>query len=151
MLPVEFCRQSRGGRITLVLVPQMPLVRVLWALSTEVQLAEAVKALCEREGDIPDHLVGRWSAKGPEELAYPQITEWGLKKGLDAVVWTNLPPKFDNINGNVPTKEQVVRYLKRQKKIEREAAEKYVCKAPRQIDTDYRRYIEARLGLKPFQ
>lgn len=150
MLPVEFCRQSQGGRITLVLVPKVPLVQVLWGLSAETELVKAVKALCEREGDIPDHLVGRWSVRGYEKPAYPQIAEWGLRMSLDAVVWTNLPPKFNDIKGKVPSKEQVVRYLDSRVAGERDAAENYVRKAPRQIDTDYRHYIETKLGWTPF-
>jgi hypothetical protein len=32
--------------------------------------------------------------------------------GLDAVVWTNLPPKFNGEEGKVPIVEEVISFLK---------------------------------------
>jgi hypothetical protein len=63
-------------------------------------------------------------------------------------VWTNLPPEFGG-SKRIPTVEEIVPYLASCQGEERERAEEYVRKAPRQIDTEYRRKIEAELGWTP--
>lgn len=64
----------------------------------------------------------------------------------DGLVWTNLPAKFDGRDHEHPTQEQVLEYLSNLSCDKRQKAEKYVRMAPRQIDTPYRRAIEAELG-----
>lgn len=56
MLPIEFARQSKDGRITLVLVSRLPFVRSLWALMSVDSLEEACEALADREG-IPEKMI----------------------------------------------------------------------------------------------
>ena len=57
-LPIEFCRQSINGRVTLVLVPDVPdkkpvrTVRSYWTVLSVVNLSEAIKTLALREGTI---------------------------------------------------------------------------------------------------
>ena len=50
LLPVEFCRQSKDGRLTLVIVPGKPEVRTLWILMSSANIDEARMNLAEREG-----------------------------------------------------------------------------------------------------
>ena len=50
LLPIEFVRQSEGGRITLVLVSNLACVRSLWALMSVTDLAKAKEELADREG-----------------------------------------------------------------------------------------------------
>src|SRR5437667_9699948 len=49
-LPIEFARQSRDGRITLVLVPGRAVVRTYWTLMALDDLTAATTALRIREG-----------------------------------------------------------------------------------------------------
>ncbi len=153
-LPIEFARQSQDGRIMLVLVPGKPVVRSLWALLTPGNLDEAREALRRREriaeGNARRH-IGVWLRSGryaEGELA-ERIGAWAEPLGLEAAIWSNLPPKFQGESGRVPTAWEVVAYLDALEGEARERAEEYVRRAPRQIDTDCRRYIQAKLGWTP--
>jgi hypothetical protein len=61
-------------------------------------------------------------------------------------VWTSLPPKFGGVDDEVPSVDDVIAYLDALRGAERDEAEKYVRKAPLQIDTPYRQRIAAALG-----
>lgn len=160
-LPIEFARVSADNRITLVLVNDRPLVRCLWSALNVGGLDEAREALRKREGIPPRNVnihIGVWEdgkqVRGNDTR--DRIEAWAKLQKFDAVVWTELPPKFPDTNGNaqegvVPTAEQVVSHLDVLKGAERNNAENYVRLTPRQIDTAYRRHIEARLGWTPYQ
>jgi len=64
-------------------------------------------------------------------------------------VWTNLPPKFNRADERIPTAKEVLAYLGKLRDEERENAKEYVRRAPRQIDTEYRRAFEKELGWTP--
>jgi hypothetical protein len=110
-------------------------------------LASARTDLRKREG-IPgkneENHIGTWSAGQPSPALIPGLAEWAVAHGVAYVVWTNLPPKF-NDSETTPSVEQVVQYLGGLTGAQREHAENYVRFAPRQIDTAYRRRIEAAL------
>ena len=152
LVRVEFARKSKGGRITPVLHPSAEPVRSLWALMTGCNVWDARKRLAKREG-IPvrkvEKLTGHWSKSGPRPTCISSLDEWAACKGITDVIWTALPPKFPGLeDGGCPTSDQVVEYLSRLRGPERDLSEEYVRRAPAQIDTDYRRRIEADLGWK---
>lgn len=64
---------------------------------------------------------------------------------LDAVVWTKLGPKFNCEDGRVPKADEVIAHLSALPHEKRRNAEEYIRRTPPQIDTDYRRKIEAAL------
>jgi hypothetical protein len=70
---------------------------------------------------------------------------------LDAVVWTVLPPKFRGKDWVIPSADKVVQHLVELPAMKKRKAEEYIRKAPVQIDTDYRRHIETKLGWTPIQ
>lgn len=149
LVKVEFMRQSRDNRITLVLHGSAEPVRSLWAFMTVRTLDEAKKALAAREG-IPDKNiykhVGCWLRGNADPPCIPEIGAWAVSRGIEHVVWTALPPKFKGENGKCPSLEEVIEHLSGRTGPERDNAENYVRRAPKQIDTPYRRHIEARLG-----
>jgi len=110
-------------------------------------LASAKSDLRKREG-IPEKNeekhIGSWSVGQPSPALIPNLAEWSSAHGIAHVIWTNLPPKF-NSEEKVPCCDQVVKYLSGLVGAQREVAERYVRFTPRQIDTNYRRRIEAAL------
>lgn len=156
LLPVEFIRESgakggeRGDKITLVIHGGAPRVRTYWALLDVPDLETARRRLAGREGiskrwdeDIGYVDCGSDARKGEEAEA---VAAWAASLGLGAVVWTNLPCKFNGKIGAMPTAEDVIAFLENLDDTKRAGAEGYVRQAPPQIDTPYRRLIEQRLG-----
>jgi hypothetical protein len=153
MLPVEFARQSSNGRITLVLGRDFTPIPALWSVFNTRDLAEARESLRVRE-NIPRsraaESIAQWR-RGENPVFEPEstISAWATGMNLEAAVWTNLPPKFDGIDGRVPTEVEVVAYLRTLDGQVRATAEEYVRRAPRQVATAYRRAIERALGWTP--
>ena len=146
MIKVEFARKSCDGRITLVLDENAGPTRALWAILDATDIEAAKEALKRREGCSATD-IGVWSPGSAAPLLVLGLPHWAEAHGVDSVVWTALPPKFD---GKVtPTVDQVVAYLSDLSGAVRDAAERYVRCAPRQIDTPYRRRIEAALHWTP--
>jgi hypothetical protein len=107
----------------------------------------ARRCLKDREG-CPLAAIGSWSAGTPDPVLIPGLRRWAEQYGLSAVTWTALTHKFDGTNA-VPTADAVVAYLQTLTGPTRDLAEEYVRRAPRQIDTAYRRRIEAALDWTP--
>ncbi|HEY4372510.1 MAG TPA: hypothetical protein VGN52_11350 [Burkholderiales bacterium] len=150
ILPVEFARESSQQRITLVICPGLKPVQTLWALMDVPSVDAGVTALAYRE-DIkkdPRWGIGFWNRETQESRNDLDgvIAAWARHKGLDGAVWTSLKCGFKDAPKTMPTAEQVVSHLKALNGENRAKAEEYVRRAPRQIDTEYRRAIEKELG-----
>lgn len=149
-LQIEYARQSKDGRLTLVITEKAKPIRALWALMATTDLAKAKSSLLTREG-IPEKkietLIG--SVTVTEETTDSiklTIQKWAANLKLDAVVWTNLPPKFNSTDNRVPKIEEAISYLNSLDINSRKNAEEYIRKTPQQIDTDYRRKFETEFG-----
>lgn len=153
LLPIEFLRKSKGDRITLVIDRSAVHVRSLWALMSVIELETAKLELANREGIKKENTckyIGYWSRDENSNLNFAsEIGDWAALKGLDAVVWTALPPRFYDQNGKVPSVEEVLSFLCSLPHEKRRNAEEYIRKAPIQIDTNYRRIIEKELNWTP--
>jgi len=147
---VEFSRQSQDGRITLVLDADAKPVRSLWAVMDSDDIEECKNALRLREGISRSNAnrIGSWSSGNKSPSLIVDLPKWANARGIDSVVWTALPAKFNN-DERTPTQEEVVSYLKQLTGSKRDGAERYIRFAPRQIDTIYRRRIEAALHWTP--
>ena len=125
-------------------------VRVLWALMTTDDENVACDLLRKRE-DIPEknisdiHFVRATdsleSVDEVEKKIKMEIIEWLNLKQLDMAIWTGLPGER--------TIQEILTHLSGLRGNERNHAEKYIRKAPKQIDTYYRRAIEAKFGWAP--
>ncbi len=155
-LPIEFARQSKNGRLTLVLVPENKvLVRSLWTLFTVSTVESARDALCERE-NIPEKNQGKhihfWPDDSPRNSITMEIERWAHSLRLTAVVWTGLLPKIikeGKEENRAPTPEEAITHLHNLSHEQRRNAERYVRMTPRQVDTPYRRLFEAEFGWTP--
>jgi hypothetical protein len=145
---VEFTRQSEDGRITLVIDPRAEPVRVLWAHMLSSSLADAQKALRDREGITATNWlprIGSWRSGHPPPRDIPELPQWAEARDLDAVVWTALPPSF-NGETRSPSLQEVIEYLRVLSDDKLARARDYIERAPQQINTAFRRRIEAALG-----
>jgi hypothetical protein len=81
----------------------------------------AKKKIAEREGIKIENVskyIGHLNVNGSYEGKIANIIgKWASDHGLDAVVWTNLPPKFHGEGGRIPTAEEVISFLNKFVKI----------------------------------
>ena len=157
ILPIEFARISKDGRLTLVLTVNGTNTQTLYAISSYQTINEAILDLAIREGSGRDSIIGWYSKESnsfyPKNFKFKEaITQWILQEDIDAVVWTNLPEKWkiekkDNL---LIKPNNRVQYLKELSGNERAIAEEYIRKTPPQIKTKYRVLIEKELNWKPF-
>ena len=150
LIPLEFARQSKNNRITLVVENSAKPVRSLWAIMDIDEIDAACEALRLREGASktkPKH-IGSWSIGDTPPSSIVGLDVWAGVLKLDGVVWTALPPKFQS-DVRTPSEDEVVKHLSDLTGPQRKCAEEYVRRAPRQIDTVYRRRIEATLHWFP--
>jgi hypothetical protein len=154
LLPLEFARQStRGtsaGALTLVVVPgYSPPVRSLWTLLSSETPEDARETLRKRER-VPERdrekSIALWRESDSHEPLVQELGAWARDHSLSAVVWTALPPRFNEATGRIPTVDEAVSYLRGLTGDRRQNAETYVRMAPRQIDTPYRQRFVAELG-----
>ena len=152
-LPVEFARESGGGRMTLVLVRNTEPVPVLWSELNVANLDEAKLALAERERvsakNIP-YSIGFWTREQrSKSIVSREVSDWAVSKDFDAVVWTALKPGFKSKRGVLPSVEDILQHISKLAPKIKVDAEDYVRKAPEQIRTKYRGVLEQKLGWFP--
>lgn len=145
LLPVEFVRQSRDGRMTLVVDSSSMPVRVLWAAMDCANAAMARESLRQRE-ETSLREIGVWSAGQQTPPSMDALPKWAGAHDIDEVIWTALPSKFDGKDRNRPSSEMVLAYLGALTGTKRDLAERYIRMTPKQIDTEYRRKIAAQLN-----
>jgi hypothetical protein len=112
------------------------------------EIEKAREALGIREGLIKTWAdsVHCWQEGEPDPELIQGLSIWAKSVGAQGVIWTALLPRFDGRDGVVKSADEIVEYLSGLRGAKRDNAEQYVRKAPRQIDTTYRRHIEAALG-----
>ena len=154
ILPIEFARISRDGRLTLVLYGGAEDAQTLWAYTDSTKLSEAIENLREREV-IPNESVekigfaivdGRSRCNIVPDDVLENIINWARDQGLDAVVWTDLSSNFQKKTGNDFAEENVISYLKSLDGETLKKAREYVKKAPRQINTRLQQKMIQELG-----
>ena len=154
VLPIEFARISKDGRLTLVITPNGTDVPTLYAVSSFDSLDLAILNLAVREGSVRKS-IGYYNKSKDEfsPIAFSfkeNIKNWIQTTDFDAVIWTNLPEKWI-LNDENKTKidsNNRIDYLQNLKGIESALAEEYIHNTPKQIATTYRNQIIKTLGWK---
>jgi hypothetical protein len=148
LLPVEFARESDGSKITLVICPDVPRVSTRWVhlKATTMEAAKRNLGLREYAKAGPRWIaekIGYWAREGDARSGSEAetIATWAKAQKLDGVVWTDLNFGFKASPGSMPSGEQIVAYLSALSDNEREEAERYVRRAPIEVDTPNRRLI----------
>lgn len=141
-LPLEFARESRDGRMTLVIVEHDAPVPTFWVALAVDSLDEAVDALMAREGVPSRGSIGRWPSRARAHRRSEAIGRWAAAKGLDGVVWTDLQPGFGTRRGAIPSLDAVIRHLETLQADARGMAARYIVNAPAQIVTPYRAALQ---------
>jgi len=156
-LPIEFARVSNDKRLTLVLFPTAKKTPVLWAMMAPDNLDDAIRNLTEVEG-IPASTkdrIGYVNLQSGEQRSSvvvgigDEIRRWACMKKLDAVIWTDLPPNFQESTKVEFTEETVISYLGNLPNDSKKRAEEYIRRTPPQIRTRFRSAIEKTLGRFP--
>jgi len=149
-LPIEFAREGDSGELATVLCEGVAEVQVLWALLDVDDLDAAREALREREGvsrEQPE-CIGSWP-EGPSSPFQSTLADWARGQGLDAVVWTALPPRSGGLNQRKPSPEAALTYLRTLDPERQAHARDYLRRTPVAIDTAYRRLIESTFNWRP--
>jgi hypothetical protein len=150
-LPVEFARISGDGRLTLVICSGGENIQTLWASLTYDGVSQARDALKEREQttlerigflSIPDNR----SRCGVLPNMISNIRLWAKERAIEAVIWTDLPPNFEEETGTTLSGPNAVSYLKGLQGEKMRKAKEYVQKAPAQVDTEVRKHMRDELG-----
>lgn len=144
-VPVEFCRISDGGELATALCLNATPVPALWAWLAVEDLPLACQALKEREA-IPEQRTDGVGSLIVTKRPVGMLAEWASARGIDAVIWTNLPAKDAATEGRIPSLEEAVAYLEGLSGETRAHARNYIESVPAQINTPYRREIASALG-----
>jgi hypothetical protein len=144
-LPIEFSRVGDSQELATALCADAESIAVLWAWLDCNELAQACAALKAREGipaerhDGIGSLIVTPSGPGP-------LRAWAAERGIEALVWTALPPRVHGIEGRLLSVEDAIVYLAGLRGEALEHARGYLARVPRQIDTPIRRAVRERLG-----
>ena len=150
VLPIEFSRVSKDGRLTLVVDSQdgcaLP---VRFSTSNRDDLHDTIADLRDREGTLR-RCIGFVLADGSSNsrLEFDEradivkvVSSWCQSRDFDAAVWTALLPQFQEQTGKPFNVANAVAYLRTLPKGSRENALDYIRKAPQEIDTPLRQAL----------
>ena len=152
VLPIEFARISKDGRLTLVITPNGTEVPTLYSVSCFDSLVLAVLNLKKREGTSEKYIGSYNKSKdefSPIDFSFKEnIKNWIQTTDFDAIIWTNLPEKLnlENVTKTEKDPDGRIDYLQNLKGFESALAEEYIRNTPKQIATKYRNQIIKTLG-----
>jgi hypothetical protein len=149
---VDFLRQSDNGCVTLVLDGSAQPVPSRWTWLAATELAQAREDLRIRERMGPKgaaRFIGVWTRGDSSPALIEPLDAWAQARDIDHVIWTALPAKFDGVE-RTPSADEIVGYLRDLAPgAIRNEAERYIRRAPREVDTPLRRRIAAELRWTP--
>jgi hypothetical protein len=156
VFPIEFCRVSRDGRLTLVIDEAVgKLCPTYVAISAFGDLDAAIEDLRLREGmpsamgvGFVDLGSGKYSSRAVER--HPQsvaaINAWAQANGCDAAIWTALASNFHEPGKAAEpfSVKAAIRYLETRDDPTLRTALHYIRKAPQEVRTPVRTAVAQR-------
>ena len=159
LLPIEFCRVSADGRLTLVIDETFGSVCTSYsAPSAHENLDAAIENLSAREGMKDAHAIGFVEVASDKRSdaamqSHPQAVEtiaaWAKSEGYDAAVWTALASNFSEYHkaGEPFSVTAAIRYLETLE--DRDAAKfalalAHIRNAPVEVETPVRDEVNKR-------
>ncbi|WP_316736709.1 hypothetical protein [Pedobacter aquatilis] len=122
-------------------------VRTLYALSAFEDLDKAMDNLRAREGTSSDRigyynvLTGEKHILAANEIILDALRSWAAELDINAIVWTDLPPNFQD-KLNIPfTAENIGKYLNGLEANVFAQAKRYIDKTDEQVQTRFRTEI----------
>lgn len=94
-------------------------------------------------------MISHWTLGDPDVNNIVGLQQWAMEKKADHVLWTNLPPRWHQVDGQVPSENEVVGFWIGLPPGTRQHAEEYVRRTPAQIVTPFRTAIEQQLDWTP--
>lgn len=147
-VPIEFARIADGGELSTAICLNARPVPVFWAWLNTASLESACRALRIREA-IPDSRVDGVGMMTVTETQVGPLAEWAQAKGIEGLIWTGLPARMADVEGQIPTLDDARHYLQNLTGETREHAFHYLRQVPAQIDTPYRRALADLTGWQP--
>jgi hypothetical protein len=159
LLPIEFCRISRDGRLTLAIDETFgALCKTYSAPSTLESLDAARDNLCQREGIADARAIGfvEPASNRQSDLtmeSHPQVVAtigaWADSLGYDAAIWTALTSNFDDWGKggepfSVSAALQYLETLEGEDRAKFAQALAYIRKAPPEVETPVRDEVARR-------
>jgi len=154
LLPIEFCRVSGNGRLTLVIAEAFGTRCITYsAISAFDDLDAAIENLRVRENMPSSRGVGfivprRRKASATAHQRHPQavkaIAAWADGRGLDAAIWTALGSNFEEKTRKQFSVEAAIQYLESRDKKTLDAALDYIRRAPHEVQTPVREAVTIR-------
>ena len=149
-LPIQFSRIAKSGSVTLVKDLTNGIFVQTWsALSKAKTLEKALINLQERELADPNEIgfidlqtnTYRFLDQSQDyEPILKHMLCWCREKRVDAVIWTDLPPNFEERAGREWTLDNLLEYLSELKKSVKKKAQDYMVNIPTNVyeglDTD---------------
>ncbi len=159
LLPIEFCRISADGRLTLAIDETFGAICKTYSAPSALESLEAARDnLCLREGMANARAIGfvepasgRQSDVAMERhpQAVATIAAWVESKGYDAAIWTALASNFDEWGkgGELFSVSAAIQYLETLEgddpsKFARALA--YIRNAPPEVETPVRERVSKR-------
>lgn len=145
-LPVEFCRISKDGRLTLALSKQNGVANhVYFAVAKGKTLKSVIPEVAEREKLNEKHLgivdlrneIANEKATDNQEVSR-EIATWGKKHKFDAVIWNGLQQRFKDVIGVAYSPGSAISYINGLPTKTRNLAKAYIKNAPKGIETPFR-------------
>lgn len=159
-LPIEFSRISSARHLTLVIDEENgKRIKTYWTVSLFSELSDAIENLRSREGEgvksdqIGFLVSGRINRSLASERSrcrvsgiLPEVQYWLDQKDLDAVIWTDLEPNFEQKLGKPFSIDTAVNHLRSLNEPAFNKAQEYFQNAPPQTETSLRKRVRSEFG-----